>query len=106
MDIRLNGTYYSFFSILFSLIGTFVILIIANYFSSILIVALILLFSWLVVTYLRASMELRRLEQLSFSPIVSNISELYNGLSIYRGLGKTDYMKKRYENSVNQYTST
>ena len=62
MDVRLNGTYYSFFSILFSLLGTFIILIVANYFSAILIVALVLLFSWLIVKYLRASMELRRLE--------------------------------------------
>ena len=106
MDTRLNGTYYSFFSILFSLIGTFVILIIANYYSSILIVVLIIIFSWLIVKYLRASTELRRLEQISFSPIVSNITELYNGLAIYRGLGKTDYMIDRYEARVDNYTST
>lgn len=51
-------------------------------------------------------MELRRLEQLSFTPIVSNISELYNGLSIYRGLGKTNYMIDRYEERVDNYVST
>ena len=62
MDVRLNGTYYSFFSIFFSLIGTFVILIISNYFSAILIAVLIVIFSWLIVIYLRSSMELRRLE--------------------------------------------
>ena len=96
MDVRLNATYYSFLSVLFSLVGTFAILIIANYFSLILIIFLVIVFSWLVSIYLKASMELRRLEQLTFSPIVSNISELYNGLSIYRGLGKTNYMIKKY----------
>ena len=96
MDVRLNATYYSFLSVLFSLVGTFAILIIANYFSLILIIFLVIVFSWLVSIYLKASMELRRLEQLTFSPIVSNISELYNGLSIYRGLGRTNYMIEKY----------
>ena len=62
VDSSLNLTSYSFFSTLFALIGTFVILIISNYYSSIAIVVLFIAFVCLIRVFLKASMELRRLE--------------------------------------------
>jgi len=50
-------------------------------------------------------MELRRLEQLSFSPILTNLSECYNGLHIFRSLDKIDFMNDIYDKNVHKLNS-
>jgi ABC-type multidrug transport system fused ATPase/permease subunit len=49
--------------------------------------------------YLEAAVELKRLEQLSMTSILSSISELFNGAAILRSFGQNTWIMKKYEKS-------
>ena len=55
--------------------------------------------------YLKVAQELRRLELVSNSPLISKMVELYKGMSILRHYKKMDYTTKIYKSSVNEVLS-
>lgn len=50
-------------------------------------------------------MELRRLEQLSFSPILTNLSESYNGLHLLRSQNQFKFLNQKFNDNVNALNS-
>ena len=50
--------------------------------------------------YLKLAVELKRLEMVSQSPLISTVVEFYNGLSAIRQYGKVAYQSARYRKSV------
>ena len=46
--------------------------------------------------YFKTSTEIRRLEELSFSPVLSNIVEYVNGIVHYRNFNSIDFFYKKY----------
>ena len=100
MDTRMNVTYLSFFSLSLQLIGTFILLSITNLLIIPVIILFIIIFVLIIRLYLKTSLELRRLELLSFSPILSNLSEFFNGLTTFRALKKTEYMNYKFNYNV------
>ncbi len=78
------------------------ILIIINNFVIIpLIVLYVITVLKLYTPFLRTSMELRRLEQLAYSPIISNLNELYNGIILLRGFNKLKQTKQKFIGFLN-----
>ena len=100
MDTRINLTYLSFFSLSLQILGTFVLIAITNILIIPFIIIFLIIFIFVVRLYLKTSLELRRLELLSFSPILSNLAEFFNGLSTFRALKKTDYMNHKFNYNV------
>ena len=101
MDSRLNSTYYTFFAISLQFIGTFILISLTNILIIPLVIFLLIIFIFLIRYYLKTSIELRRIELIAFSPILSNLSEFFVGLSTFRCLNKNDYMEKNYNKNVN-----
>ena len=60
-------------------------------------VVIMLVFIFIVVRrFMRTTVELRRLNQLSISPMLSRISELYQGTVSLRTFGKTEWILSRF----------
>lgn len=51
------------------------------------------------------SQELKRMELLANSPIISSVVELYNGLTIFRLYDKVNHQRKAYQKSVDEVIS-
>ena len=100
-DINLPGTYIQAIFMFLQIMGTFILIGISNLILIPFLLLVTLFCAYAIVMYLRASMEMRRLEQLAYSPIISNFVEFYNGLVIYRGLNKIGYIHKRLKKNVN-----
>lgn len=101
MDFRSPGTFYTFFTITYQFLGTMTLLIIANFFISPIIIIIFIVFIFIIKRYLKTTMELRRLNQLAISPILSNFSEYFNGLNIFRSLKKEKFINDIYVNQIN-----
>ena len=67
------------------MIATFIIIIINNWIVTPFLFLYIVLIIYFFKIFIKTSMELRRLEQLAYSPLLSNINELYNGIIVLRG---------------------
>lgn len=59
----------------------------------------------MVALYLKLAIELKRLELVSQSPLISTVVEFYNGLSVVRRFGKVDYQRARFRKHVDRITS-
>ena len=105
VDLNIPSSYLNFIANILQVIGIFVLVAISNVILIPIIVGLMIFDGLIVRRYLRVSMELRRLEQISFSPILSNIMELYNGLPIFRAFNKTEFQQKVYTSNVNKMLS-
>ena len=105
MDTRINILYYTFLSIFFQLIGTFILISITNVLIIPLIIIFFIIFIFIIKLYLKTSMELRRLELMAYSPILSNLSEYFNGLSTFRSLKKSDYLDIKFDDNVDSLCS-
>ena len=68
------------------------IVAISNWIVIPIILVLFVIFTMVIKYYLKTTLELRRLEQLAYSPILTNLSECYQGLSIFRSLDKVEFM--------------
>lgn len=100
IDLNLPGGLQMVLGLFFSILGTFILVVVTN----IILLPLVVL-AWVIVfmimkLYLRTSTELKRLELIASSPIISDMIELYNGLVIYRGFGRLDYVEKKFEKEV------
>ena len=102
VDINVPGTFMQAISLSLQTIGTFVLIGMTNLILIPFLFLIIICSAYVLRLYLKASMELRRLEQLSYSPILSNILELYNGLVVYRGFNKIEYVSRKYNYNVNR----
>ena len=58
------------------------------------------------VRYMRASTELRRLLQLSYTPMINNVSELINGLTSVTVYKKNKMMDQTYNKAANECCSS
>ena len=105
VDLNLPSSYLNFLANFLQVIGIFILVSISNVILIPIIFGLMIVDGIIIRRYLRVSMELRRLEQISFSPILSNIMELYNGLPIFRAFNKTEFQQKVYTANVNKMLS-
>jgi ABC-type multidrug transport system fused ATPase/permease subunit len=55
--------------------------------------------------YLKVAQELRRLELMSSSPVISNIVQLYKGINILRVYNRISYPTVKYQKAVDQVLS-
>ena len=96
--------------ILFSLIGIFlatlILTLISNIILIIFIIPLILLLFFVIRTYLNLNQELKRLELQAYSPLISNILEVYDGLSQFRSFNKLEFRERVFEKNVNFLNTT
>ena len=56
--------------------------------------------------YMVAAQELRRLVQMSYSPILSNVSELLTGLTSVKVYDKLEYMEVNYNRAIDKWGSS
>ena len=101
MDVQLSGITYSFLSLLFQTVGTLIIVAVGNWLVIPVIVFFLVIFAFAITVYLKTSIELRRLEQLAYSPILTNLGEFFHGLSIYRSLKQVEFVRQLYVKRVN-----
>lgn len=81
----------------FLIMGSFIIAGIVTPFVIVIILINFIIFFWAMKKFLRTSTELRRLSQLSISPILSKVSELMNGRVTIRTYNSKDYLLKIWE---------
>jgi ATP-binding cassette subfamily C (CFTR/MRP) protein 1 len=56
--------------------------------------------------YMRTAVELRRLTQLSVSPLLNKVSETIGGVVSIRAFKKVEWMREKYANALDRYTLT
>jgi ABC-type multidrug transport system fused ATPase/permease subunit len=105
IDSSISGTFMNFFSNFFAVIGTYILVSVTNVIVIPVIFTVIVLNFMIVRRYLRVSIELRRLEQISYSPILSSILELCYGLAIFRTNSKSRFQEKVYNRNINTLLS-
>ena len=86
-----------FLDFAFIIIGSFILAGIVTPLVLVLIAINCVIFFWVMKKFLRTSTELRRLSQLSISPILSKVSELMNGRVTIRTYNSKEYLLKIWE---------
>ena len=66
----------------------------------IIVIILVVLIVMLAIGFVKTSTELRRLFQISTSPIISTVSEMINGLTSIRVFGKVQFMSENFDKRV------
>lgn len=96
LDSRFPLVFSSLIRVSFLMMGTIIIMILVSPLL-ILVVLLLSLILWRQShRYVKTSTELRRLVQLSLSPVLSRAKELTEGVSVIRGFKKSKFMLKNY----------
>ena len=101
LDVFLPNRMAYVFSIAFFIGFTFILLIVGNFFLIFLFLIMIYLFSHFIKMYLKTIIELTRLQQNANSPILSTLTELFNGLIVFRSLNKIDFIYSKFTDKVN-----
>ena len=101
MDAVVPGTKRILFSKLLNLLGTVLLIVTGNFILLGLFILMTLVFAYFLRLYLKTVIEVRRLEQLVLSPILSNLQELYNGLVMFRSLDKFDFIRNSFIARIN-----
>ena len=65
----------------------------------------VLIFGWLARRLAIISGDLRRLQDVNTSPMISNVSEILTGSVIIKTYRKTEYMSKKFVESITVATS-
>ena len=89
------------FTLLFFFLGSFLLIPFSNIFLLPMLILLGVVCFFMVRVYLRVIRELKRLELGNYSPIISNILELYQGLSQFRFYRQFDSSEAKYAMKVN-----
>ncbi|KAJ1562525.1 hypothetical protein HK405_011074 [Cladochytrium tenue] len=100
VDESVNQNMYLFMS---TATHAVTIVIVISFFSPLFVLALLpigFVYRSITILYLNASRELKRLESLSVSPVISNFSESLNGASTIRAYGLTDKFLEKNERLV------
>lgn len=101
IDIMIPQTSIMAIHSLFQTIGALILLIVVCPIMLVFIVIIMPIFYILFIRNLKASTELRRLLQLSYSPILSNVSELINGLTTISVYKQNKMMDDKYNHATN-----
>lgn len=101
LDSRFPGSFQNIILQSIQYLVTILIMIISSFLSLPFIIVFIIFVIILFRFYIKTSIELRRLEQLAYSPLISNISEFYNGIIIFRGFNKIQHIKTIFIKNVN-----
>ena len=100
IDYDLASYFHNFITLFFQIIITF-FLISAN---SIIILPFLIIYIIIIYfsikTFIKISIDLKRLEQNAYSPIISNILEVYNGITVLREYNKMGYIKNIFIQNV------
>lgn len=81
--------------------GTFLLSILANFFLTPVIFIMIVCFFFASNIYLKLGQELRRQELQCYSPIISRIVEVYEGIDQFRTYNQLDWQENIYGDNVN-----
>ena len=92
----------TFVSLFFLFCGTLIMSAILNVFMIPLIVGLVFLYGYFIKIYLKLNLELKRLELISYSPILSNILEIYEGILQLRVYKQMDSREIVFSKNVNR----
>ncbi|XP_063691934.1 ATP-binding cassette sub-family C member 4-like [Bolinopsis microptera] len=90
MDERLPGVTFDFAQLFILYLASVILIVIANYWFIIPLIVLTVLFLYTVRYYLTTSIEMRRIEALKRSPIMSHISATLSGLTTIRANNQID----------------
>lgn len=101
IDITIPNSSLGVFTNSFQFIGIAILASISNVLMVPVIITLSLILSGMIRAYLNLKRETKRLELIIASPIISNIVELYNGISVFRSLGQIDYIRGMYQDNIN-----
>jgi ABC-type multidrug transport system fused ATPase/permease subunit len=83
-DMRIPKLMNTFLSIMFTFLGTFILLCVVSPFHLIIIIAFFILIFAYLKKYVLTTTELKRMNKISESPIISTLSELMNGNVLIR----------------------
>lgn len=101
IDLQLPNFLFMGLSYFLQMIGTFILVAVSNAILIPVVIIILVIFIFMILKFLNCATELRRLDQLANSPVISNIMEFYNGLSIFRAFMKTDFHNLIYSRNVN-----
>lgn len=100
MDFVFPMTLNGFMSIAFKLTGVIIMSCVIMPLTLIIVVILLVVIYLLAVGFIKTSTELRRLNQLSTSPIISTLAETINGLTSIRVFDKIDFFSVAYMDRI------
>ena len=89
-----------FMTVAFRVFGSILMACIFLPFTIIIVIILFVVIVLLSRNYMKCTTELRRLNQLSSSPIISNVSETITGLTSISAFGIEGFMKKQFGERV------
>jgi ATP-binding cassette subfamily C (CFTR/MRP) protein 10 len=106
VDQTLPSTLESFLNISFIFLATFVLLCVLSPIHLIIILIFILASKKSTSIYVSVNTELKRLDQIARSPLISTIGEMINGSVTVKQYKKKDWMKQKFIRNLDMYTVT
>lgn len=104
IDTRLSFLVEAFILNITFLLSTIVLIVVLFYWFIIALVFFLALFIFLNITFRRSVRELKRLDNISRSPIFSHISASVQGLSTLHAYGKTEEFSQQFEKLLDKNT--
>ena len=101
IDLEIPKYGLSLIDIGFQFIGIIILSIISNVVILPLIIILFVVMFYAISMYLNLQRATSRLIKTSYSPILSNVIEFYNGILVIRNYNKTEHVQKTFQKNVN-----
>ena len=84
---------------------TFILMMITSFLITPFLLIYFILVFFILRVYIKITTEFRRLEQIAYSPIISNIKELYDGIILIRNYGQIEHINKTFKKNINTVCS-
>ena len=97
LDQALPTVVSGFLECFFTIVGSIIFACVVTPILIVFVLVLIIILGFILKKFLKTSIELRRLQQMSFAPVLSRVSELMNGIVSIRTFGALDNNLKIWE---------
>ena len=105
LDFQFPNVLHNSIAILIRYFLTFILMIISTFLILPFLLVYFVIAYFVLRIFIKISVELRRLEQIAYSPIISNIKELYDGIIIIRNFDKIEYINEIFTKNIDTVCS-